>query len=171
MKHPLRFSFFVMLAALMGLAGCNSSSGKKKKNFETAIARFFLESEDEREAFASVTLPVSGVKIAINNKPIVTEFDFTGVQIAQADLGPFLVFNLTPEATRDVYRVTTSNQGKRLVLFINNMPVGARMIEGPFSTGAIAVFVAIPDELLPKVVKNLDATSKDYQKQIEKEKK
>lgn len=171
MKHPLRIFFFVMLAALAGLSGCNTpTSNKKKKDFETAIARFFLEA-DEREAFASVTLPVSGVKIAINNKPIVTEFDFTGVQIAQAELGPFLVFNLTAEATRDVYRATTSNQGKRLVVFINGTPVGARMIDRPFNTGSIAIFVAIPDDILPKLVKNLDETSKDYQKQIEKEKK
>ncbi len=169
MKHPLRIFFFVMLAALTGLAGCNSSSSKKKKNFETAVARFFLE-VDEREAFASVTLPVSGVKIAINNKPMLTEFDFTGVQIAQADLGPFLIFSLTRDAERDVYGVTASNQGKRLVLFINGMPVGARMIDRPFQ-GSIAVFAAIPDDVLPKLVKNLDETSKDYQKQIEKEKK
>jgi hypothetical protein len=170
MKHPLRILFFVMLAALTGLAGCNTPTSKKKKDYEPAIARFFLEA-DERDAFATVTLPVSGVKIAINNKPMLTEFDFTGVQIAQADLGPFLVFSLTGDAARDMYRVTTSNQGRRLVVFINGAPAGARMIDRPFNTGTIAIFVAIPEDVLPKLIKNLDDTSKDLQKQIEKEKK
>ena len=115
------------------------------------VARFLIEAS-EGDTFASVTLPVSGVQIAVNNKPAVTEFDFTGVQLAHADLGDFLVFSLTGDAARDVYRLTGNNQGKRLVLFINGKPVGARMIDRAFNTGAIAIFVAIPDDLLPDLV-------------------
>lgn len=170
MKHPLRFSLLlVVLAAVFAVAGCNSQT-KKKKNYDMTVARFLIEAS-EGDTFASVTLPVSGVQIAVNNKPAVTEFDFTGVQLAHADLGDFLVFSLTVDAARDVYRLTGSNQGKRLVLFINGKPVGARMIDRAFNTGAIAIFVAIPDELLPDLVKNLNATSEDFQKEIEKAKK
>lgn len=169
MKSPLRvFSWFLIAAVLMGAAGCSSS--KKKKNFDATYARFLLEAADG-DAFATVTLPVSGVKISINNRPVVTEFDFTGVQLAKSDMGQFLVFMLTPDASRDVYRVTASNQGKRLVLFINGTPVGARMIDRPFNTGAITVFAALPEEELPKLVKNLNDTSVDIQERIEKEKK
>ena len=133
------------------------------------IARFLIEA-NEREAYSTVTLPISGVQIAVNNKPIISEFDYTGVSLAQSDLGKFLVFNLTADAARDVYRVTGSNQGKRLVLFINNRPVGARMIDGAFNTGSIAVFAALPEETLPELVKNLDGTSVEMQKRIAKEK-
>jgi hypothetical protein len=168
MKHPLRF--FLRAAALAGLlftAGCNSKT--EKKDFETVIARFLIEA-DEGDAFATVTLPVSGVQIAVNNRPAVTEFDFTGVQLAKGDLGQFLVFTLTPDATRDVYRVTATNQGKRLVLFINGTAVGARMIDRPFNTGTITVYPAIPDQDLPELVKNMDATSADMQKKLAKAK-
>jgi hypothetical protein len=169
MKQPLRFAFFTaVLAGLLALAGCNSKT--EKKDFDTVIARFLIEA-DEGDAFATVTLPVSGVQIAVNNRPVVTEFDFTGVQLAKSDMGQFLVFMLTPDATRDVYRVSASNQGKRLVLFINGIPVGARMIDRPFNTGAITVFAAIPESELPKLVKNMDATSVDIQKKLEKAKK
>lgn len=169
MKHPFRFAFLVIaLGALFAAVGCNSST--KKKNFDVTVARFFLEANDG-ETFASATLPVSGVQIAINSKPIVTEYDFTGVQIAESDLGKFLVFNLTSDATRDVYRITGNNQGKRLVLFINDRPVGARIIDRPFNTGAISVFAAIPDDLLKELAKNMNETSIDIQKQIEKAKK
>jgi hypothetical protein len=168
MKHPVRFSSVILtLAALLTAFGCNSSN--KKKDYDTMIARFLIEA-NEREAFATVTLPISGVQIAVNNKPIISEFDYTGVSLAQSDLGKFLVFSLTADAAREVYRVTGSNQGKRLVLFINNRPVGARMIDGAFNTGSIAVFAALPEETLPELVKNLDGTSVEMQKRIAKEK-
>ena len=168
MKHPVRFlSVIFSLTALLAVIGCNTSS--KKKDYDTMVARFLIEA-NEREAFATVTLPVSGVQIAVNSKPIVTEFDYTGVSLAQSDLGKFLVFNLTADAARDVYRFTGSNQGKRLVLFINDKPVGARMIDGAFNTGSIAVFAALPEEMLPELVKNLDGTSVEMQKKIDKAK-
>ncbi len=167
MKHSRLPVFLVVLVTLLAVAGCSSS---KKKNYDTTVARFFMEAS-EGDAFASVTLPVSGVQIAINNKPVVTEYDFTGVQLAESDLGKFLVFSLTGSATRDVYRITGTNQGKRLVLFINDKPVGARPIDRVFNTGAIAVFVALPEDLLPALVKNLNATSMDLQEQMEKAKK
>ncbi len=168
MKHPLRYSFFILiLAALFAAVGCNSKS--KKKDYDTTVARFFLEAS-EGDAFASVTLPVSGVQIAVNNKPIITEYDFTSVELAQSDLGMFISFNLTGDAARDVYRVTGTNQGKRLVLFINGKPVGARVIDRAFNTGSVAVFAALPDEMLPDLVKNMNATSVDLQKQIAKAK-
>jgi hypothetical protein len=168
MKHPLRFSLFIaLLAAVLVAAGCNTST--KKKDYETVVARFLIEAQ-EGDTFATVTLPVSGVQITVNNRPAVTEFDFVGVQLAQSDLGKFLVFTLTNDAARDVFRVTASNQGKRLVLFINGEPVGARMIDRPFSTGTIAVFTALPDDSLPELVKNMNATSVDFQKEIAKAK-
>ncbi|MFA6959749.1 MAG: hypothetical protein WC205_03245 [Opitutaceae bacterium] len=169
MKSLLRLPLFIgVVCACLVVAGCNTST--KKKDFDVTVARFVIEAS-VGDAFASVTLPVSGVQIAVNNKPVVTEFDYVGVKLARSDLGQFMVFILTPEAARDVYRITASNQGKRLVLFINDKPVGARMIDRPFNTGAIEVFAAIPDDLLAPLVKNLNATSEDLQKQLEKAKK
>jgi hypothetical protein len=168
MKHPLRFfTLLAMAAALCAAGGCNSLS--KKKDYDPTVARFLIEA-NERDAFATVTLPISGVQIAVNNKPIVSEFDFTAVELAKSELGQFLVFYLTADAARDIYRVTGSNQGRRLVLFINGQPVGARVIDGAFNTGSIAVYPELPDEVLPKLVKNLNGTSADLQKKIAKEK-
>jgi hypothetical protein len=168
MKKPLLSVIFLTLAALFAVAGCNTST--KKKDFTPTVARFYLEAK-EGDAYASVTLPVSGVQITVNNKPTVTEYDFTRVELAQSDLGRFIVFSLTADAARDVYRTTGSNQGKRLVLFVNDKPVGARMITGAFNTGTIAVFAALPDETLPELVKNLNGTSVDLQEKIAKAKK
>jgi hypothetical protein len=166
MKRP--FYLFILtglMFALLGVAGCNTST--KKKDYIPTVARFLMES-DQADAFTSITLPISGVRIAVNNKPVVTEFDITGVQLAQSDLGKFLVFSLTRDATRDIYRVSTTNQGRRLVLYINGEPVGARLIDRPFDTGTIAIFIAVPEETLPDLIKNLNATSADIQEQIAK---
>ena len=168
MKNAVRLlSVVISVATLIAAVGCNTFS--KKKDYDTMVARFLIEA-NEREAFATVTLPISGVQIAVNAKPVITEFDYTGVSLAQSDLGKFLVFSLTTDAARDLYRFTGNNQGKRLVLFINDKPVGARVIDGAFNTGSIAVFAALPEEMLPELVKNLDGTSVDLQKKIAKEK-
>ena len=134
-----------------------------------AAARFFVETSDN-DGFASAVLPISGVKISVNSKPIITEFDIVHVDVAKSDMGQFLVFQLTADAARDLYRYTGDNQGRRLVLAINGRALGARLIDHPFSSGAIAIFAEVPDEELPKLVKNLNGTSADIQKQIAKQK-
>lgn len=164
-RFPLPALLTGVALSLLALAGCNSST---KKNYTPAVARFLVEA-NQNEAFASVTLPVSGVQISVNNKPVITEFDITGVELAQSDLGKFLVFTLTPDANRDVYRMSTTNQGKRLVLFINGAAVGARLIDRPFNTGTVAVYAALPEEKLPEYVKNLNDTSADIQKKLAQE--
>ena len=68
MKHPLRSSLLLtVLAAVLAVAGCNSTT--KKKNFDTTVARFLIEAS-EGDTFASVTLPVSGVQITVNNRTL-----------------------------------------------------------------------------------------------------
>lgn len=169
MKYLGRLLPYVLCAAaVLVFSGCNSKS--KKKNFDVMVARFLLEA-DEGEGYPTVSLPISESKISVNTKPVITEYDFTAVQLAQSDMGKFLVFYLTQEAGRDLYRVTGNNQGKRLVLFINDRPMGARRIERPINTGAITVFAELSEDLLPELVKNLDGTSKDLQEKIEKAKK
>ena len=158
MKLPLAGLLLLALA----LAACQSSS--KKKDYTPVQARFFLEEADARAVV--VTLPKSGVRVAIGPKPVFTEGDIVNVELMQVDLGKCLLFQLTPAAARDLYRVSASNQGRRLVLFLNNVPVGARRMEGPFSDGAVLAFVEIPDADLPVLVDNLKKTSVEIQRAV-----
>lgn len=155
------------LAAIFSLTGCLSDDDGPH-DYVTTVARFVMESNDS-SAFATVTLPISGTKIAVNPQPIFTEYDITHVDVGNSDMGKFLAFQLTQDATRALYRQTGENQGKRLVLIINGNPVGARLIEAPFSSGVIAVFAEVPDASLPDLVKNINATSKDIQKKLAKQ--
>ena len=146
--------------SMLVVAACAS---RAPRDCAPAIARFFIESASGNTATA--TLPVSGVRIPIAPKPVITEFDLVNVEIAQVELGKCLLFQLTPAAARDLYRLTGSNQGRRLVLVLNGKALGARMIERPFEDGTILTFVEVPDGELPELVAGLKRTSAELQRE------
>jgi len=161
-----RLSFFLTgLVTMLAIAGCNSVSSKK--DYTPTVARFYAE-VPEGDAFAPAVLPISGVRVSVSSKPFITELDIVHVDVATSDMGRYLVFQLTSAAARDLYRFTGDHQGRRMILAINAVPLGARLIDRPFDGGNIAMFAEVPDEQLPELVKNLNATSADIQKEIAK---
>lgn len=145
-KYSLVFLFLVI-----GLAGCRTVDSTV--GVIQMVPRFFLESGDPRAM--AIRLPQSGVQVAINPKPVFTENDLIGVDLAQVELGKCLLFQLTPAAGRDLYRMSGSNQGRRLVLLINGEPVGARRMDGPLTGGMVFIFVELPDDRLAGLVTEL----------------
>ncbi|HVU25266.1 MAG TPA: hypothetical protein VHE13_14150 [Opitutus sp.] len=152
-----------LLLSLLVAVGCAT---RASRDYTPALARFFLEAPSGDGAAA--TLPVSGVRIAIAPKPVITEFDVVNVEVAQVELGKCLMFQLTPAAARDLYRLTGSNQGRRLVLAVDGEPVGARLIDRPLENGTIFTFVERPDAELPALVARLKRTSADLQREAAK---
>ncbi len=136
---------FLLLAG--GLGGCRTPAVAESR---PPASRFFLESTNSRAL--TVQLPQSGVQIAVNPKPVFTEADVLAVELAQVSLGRCLLFQLSPAAGRDLYRISASQQGRRLVLMIDGDPVGARKIDGALTDGALFIFVELPDENLPGLV-------------------
>ena len=149
------------VALALALSGCATS--KPPKDYKPMAARFFLEASGDG---TPVTLPLSGVRVAVNSKPVLTEGDFINVELVQVDLGKCLFFQLTPTATRDFYRLSVTHQGRRLVLVINDAPIGARLIDSPISNGAVLVFAEVPEPDLPALVDNLKKTTVAVQKEI-----
>jgi hypothetical protein len=158
-------SAFFLFTALV-LAGCQAPP--PPRDYVPAVADFYLESNDARAV--SVTLPKSGVKLAITRVPAILAGDIADVELAQVELGRCLRFQLTPAAARDLYRLSASNQGRRLVLLINGAAFGARPLEAPITDGMLFVFVEMPDEALPALVANLKRTSADLQRALAKKK-
>lgn len=158
---------FVLAAAAIAFAlfGCKSLT-ETKRDFTPTAANFFIETV-EPEA-ASVELPVSGVRIAIGSKPVFTEGDLVGVELMQVDFGKCLMFQLSPAASRELYRLSGSNQGRRLVLMLNQKPMGARRIEAPLGEGHILMFVEVPETALPVLVTNLRETADELQRALAK---
>lgn len=158
----VHFVLFSVLGLVL-LAGCHSTS---RRRADAVYARFFLEGQGTNVATA--VLPVSEVRIPVSAKPVLSEFDIVNVELVQVELGRCLLFQFTPSATRDLYRLTASNQGRRLVLFFDGQPVGARRIDAPISEGTVLIFVERPDETLPALVKALKATSVELQQEAAK---
>ncbi len=144
---------------MIGLVACGTPA---KRDFAPVVARFFLESSEGQGGLA--TLPQSGVQIAVSPKPVITEFDVVNVEVVRVELGECLMFQLTGAAARDLYRLTTTNQGRRLVLLLNGEAVGARRIERPFEDGAVLVFVEKPDAALQELAANLRKTAEEMQR-------
>lgn len=153
----------MMALTALSFSGCQS---KGPMDYSPTHARLFLESTDGRGP--TKMLPKSGVVISIGTKAMITESDIVNAEVTQVDLGRCLMLQLTPAATRDLYRLTGSNQGKRLVLTLNDVPVGARKIDAPFIDGILYIFVEMTDAQLEDLVRDLKRTSFEIQKDIQR---
>ena len=148
---------------LLGLSACQSPRSATADG--TVWARFHLESAPDGAGLPLV-LPQSGSRVAVNPKPVITEGDVVNVELVQVDLGKCLMFQLTPSAARDFYRLSGTHQGRRLVLLINDVAIGARRLDGAMADGLVYIFVEMPDDQLPELVVRLKGSSIAYQREI-----
>ncbi len=148
-----------LVLVMLGLSGCATT---KPVDYTPTQARLFLESADANAP--TVKLPKSGVVIAVSSKAVITEGDILNAEVVQVELGRCLLLQVTPSAARDLYRLTGSNQGRRLVLTLNDVALGARQIDRPFDEGAVMIFVELSDTELATLVADLKRTSAVLQK-------
>jgi len=148
----------LLLAALVG--GCVSS--ERPGGGPMRVARLFLESGGDEGVPA--VLPRSGVTLQLNPKPVLTEADLAGADVAEVELGRCLLLYLNSAAARDFYRLTVTHQGRRLALQLDGVVIGARRIDGPVADGKVFLFVEMPDESLPGLVEGLRATAESVRR-------
>jgi hypothetical protein len=148
-----------LLLALLGAlltSGCQTKPPSAMD--QPMVARFFMEVRPGTPGTA-VQLPVSRVVLNVNPKPVLVEYDIADVNFAKVDLGWCLYFQFTAAAARDLYRLSASNLGGRLVLMLNNAPVGARRLDQPIADGNLLIFVEVPNEELPPIAERLTRTA------------
>ena len=152
--------FFQALFALslLALSACHSSP--KPPAYDPVVVRFFLETRPG-EAGVALHLPVSGVSVTVAAKPILVEYDILNAEVARVELGQCLLLQFTPAAARDLYRLSVASVGRRLVLTLNDEPVGARRVEQAMPDGTVLVFVERPDADLPALVGRIKRTAAD----------
>jgi hypothetical protein len=147
----------------LGLAGCQSSA--RKKDYDPVLVRFFLEATAGEQA-AVMRMPLTGVELRVRPKAVFVETDIVNAEVVRVDMGLCLLIQVTPAAARDLFRLTGTNQGRRLVMGANEVPLGSRLIDGPFIDGNILTFIEMPDDDLPALVASIKRTSEDLQREV-----
>jgi hypothetical protein len=153
----------VLLPVLAG--GCHTAP--KKADYASMSARFFMEARSGEQGLP-IKLPLSGVTLDVDPRPILLEFDIARVQLVDGEFGKGLMFVLTQQASRDLYRISASSQGRRLVLSLNGTPVSATPFTGPLGSGAVVVYPELDPEKMAELARDLDLTSIDVQERAAK---
>lgn len=156
MTLPMIRSRLLLLPVLLLLNGCQTPEASPLD--QPLVARFFLEAGPGAPA-VTVQLPVSKIALNINPKPVLVEYDIANVEFAKVELGWCLYFQFAPAATRDFYRLSATNLGRRLVLTLNDTPIGVRRLDQPIADGGLLIFLEVPNEDLPPIAERLKRTS------------
>jgi hypothetical protein len=133
-------------------------SAPRAAGLVTGRVRFFLESPDV--AAAPLALPQSGVRVAVGSEAVLTQADFVDVELVNAELGRCLLFHLTPTAAQRLDDLANSARGRRLVLSVNDVPLGARRIDQAVRQATLAIFVEVPDVYLPRVLLSMKPSAR-----------
>lgn len=168
-SRRLFLGMFSLVLAGLALSGCASKSSKKR-NYPIAVVRFMVEATTTENG-GIVRLPQSGVVIPIAPKTYFTEYDIMRCEAIENELGKSLAFQFTDDASRDLYRFTAMNQGKRIVVVVNGIAIGAQRISAANSQGFVVAYVEVADSELPGLAKNITLTSEDARKEAAKSKK
>ncbi len=144
------------LLCILFASGCQTTDPSPLD--QPLVARFFMEVRPGTPGVA-VQLPVSKVALNINPKPVLVEYDIVNVEFAKVDLGWCLFFQFSSAAARDLYRLSAANLGGRLVLTLNDTPIGARRLDQAIADGGLFIFLELPNEELPPIAERLKRTS------------
>ncbi len=154
------------LAALVTVLLSSCQTGGQRAVEDPILARFAIEDVSSADFAAIAQLPVSGVRIGIQSKAILSEFDYLDIEAVELDAGKCLLFTLKPAAARDFYRTSVANQGSRLVLLLNGKAMGARRIDGPVADGRIYIYIEAPDDQVAALAAKIKETNIDIQKKL-----
>lgn len=158
-----KFFLFFPLLALVFLCGCKKD---KLDTEDMKVPRLMVETRgiDYGGLGGNVAqLPVSGTRIPLRKEPLVNEFNIANVELVKVDMGLALLVQTNEAGARELYRGTVTHMGGRIVLTVNNNPIGARRIDGPIQNGIFYTFVELDDEELGQLVLDMKKTIQQLQ--------
>jgi hypothetical protein len=147
----------------LALASCQSQSEKPPKDF--VDVQFNLESLQGVPG-ASPEFPLSKQHIAYDDDPSLIGREIGGMKIQATEMGSRTVFSLTEDGRRDLYRLSTTHQGQRLVVTINGKPLGVTTMAGPISDGKLSFYLELSDVDLPELAKSINDSCIWYAKNL-----
>ena len=106
----------------------------------------------------SLAMPISAMQIEVEETPYFSLSDLSLVHHARVELGECLLIQMTPAGARKLYRTSVANQGARLVLVINDDPIGFHRFDQPIENGNLFMFVEVPNSRLPGLIREINET-------------
>lgn len=110
------------------------------------------------------TLPLSGANFTVARTPILFEGDVEAIELVQVDLGLCVLFQFNEAGSRELYRASVRGAGRRIFLFVNDVPLGARKMDGAIDDGALYMFLEVPDSELPALVEEMRVSLEQVKK-------
>jgi len=162
MRQYLRY-LLLPLSCLLFLTACNKDEALEGMS----VPRLMLETRGVNYGALtgdSLTLPVSGTTIRIQDEPLVNEFEIVNVELVKVDMGMALLVQVSEKGARELYRKSVTNMGGRVVLTINGNAIGARRLDGAIENGDFYTFVEVDDEELGQLVIDIKETLIELQK-------
>src|SRR5690625_5059561 len=156
------FGFLAVAISLLFLSGCRTT----KRDYTPHVVRFYLEESGHLPPshISEMILPVSGSHLTVKSKAAFGETDIASATEVETEFGPAVMLVFRSRSTPDFYRKTISNQGKRMAITVNGVPLGAYYIDRPIEDGRILFFLEVPDEDLPEIVRSIQKTSDEIRK-------
>jgi hypothetical protein len=146
-------STFSILLFSFSMNGCLVSTPETPENLQ--VARLYLETVSMNYGAISnmsLKLPQSGTEIKVFQEPLFNEFDIIDAEMVKVDLGAALLLKLNDAGARKLYRSSVSKKGSRLVLVVNDKPIGSRRLDGAIMDGDYYTFVELDAEELGEMV-------------------
>lgn len=123
------------------------------------LVRFFLESRHASigSAFtAELALERSGISYTVDKAPVILERNVLAVDLVRVESGRLaLRFTLNDEGRRNLQRASVSSRDHALVLAINTVPVGVRILDTPIIDGVLYTFTELPESELEDLAARL----------------
>ncbi len=153
------FSALAPLVVLAGLLGVLASPGCTPFP-PKYVVRFYMETRPNypENWRRQVTLPVTQATYYVHPNPVLIEGDPAGADIAEVPAGKGVLFHFKDREAKTLWQVTAGNIGRRMVLTVNEMPLGVRLIEEPITDGELFMFVELSEKDLPEFMEDLKSS-------------
>jgi hypothetical protein len=150
--------FFPGLALLLSavlLLGC----GKENEDDEVMLVRFHLQATSSGIDTAlqeTLTLQRSGLTYTVNRQPLLHERGILAVDMVRVASGKTaLRFQFDRAGQRALYTASVAAADRALILRVNTVAIGVRMLDGPITDGVLYTFTELSDEQLETLVLEL----------------
>jgi hypothetical protein len=149
----LKRLFFAVSCIL--LVGCATSHHTQKP---TKTVCFYVEASEIQSDIIRpgvARMPLSGYSFLFYPEPVLSAYLLSDISVIEAELGPCLCFQFNLEGTQALQNLTTAHQGQRLLLFVEDEPLGFVYITEPVRDGRLFIFIEAEDKQVQPYVNKI----------------